>query len=293
MPDGATLAHAEAETAGRYLVPTGPWAEGGIPAFEATGAVRTEVWRIADAVAGTGVMLAVFSGQLEEAGFAPLFTCTTRVCGGFDFRFALDIVPEPTMHVNLADFAFYAARRDTDAGPEYAALMVSLGGGAGFVHLVHVAPEPPEALAGVTLSSRGSDPDPSVDTTAPPANLAAALLEIGRAPLPGITFATGSTAISNPDAQILTDLAGFLRDNPDIVLTLVGHTDAEGALAPNIALSRARADAVRSVLIERYGIASARLSSEGVGFLMPLAPNTTQDGRDVNRRVEAVVINTR
>ena len=60
----------------------------------------------------------------------------------------------------------------------------------------------------------------------------------------------------------------------------------------NINVSRSRAASVRQILIDDYGIAADRLLSEGVGFLMPLALNTTQEGRDVNRRVEAVVINT-
>ncbi|MBF9035147.1 OmpA family protein [Rhodobacterales bacterium HKCCE2091] len=300
LPETAEAVVTETEPYGRSLIPTGPWAGGGMPSFEAEGAIRREVWRIADSQAATGVLLAVLTGQLEEAGFAPIFSCTTRVCGGFDFRYGLDLVPEPEMHVNLADFAFHAARRDGPEGPEYIALVISTGGGEGYVQVTHVAPET-AAFPDPTVSSRAPDAAPEAEPVPLPgtpdsrtgaADLASALSSIGRAPLPGVTFAYGATALADPDLPILQELADYLGANPDVRLTLVGHTDAEGALQSNIAVSRARAAAVRQVLIDRYGIAPARLTAEGVGYLMPLAPNTTQEGRDVNRRVEAVVINT-
>ena len=290
FPEEARQTLTDSQLSGRYLMPTGPWDAGGIPAFEALGHVRRDVWQVADFSAGTGVLLAVLTGQLEEAGFDPIFSCMDRVCGGFDFRFALDITPEPDMHVNLADYAFYAARRDTPDGPEYAALIVSQGGGTGFVETVHVSPQGDE-LAGVTLSSRGPNVQQSSGSQGG-GDLATALSTVGRAPLPGVNFAYGSTDLADPALPILQELAAFLLDNPSVELTLVGHTDAEGGLQSNISVSRARAAAVRRILIEEYGIAGERLLADGVGFLMPLAPNTTQEGRDINRRVEAVVINT-
>lgn len=295
LPDSAEAALNERELAGRYVVPTGPWSGAGMPAFEASGVLTREVWQIADFTAGTGVLLTVLTDQLTEAGFEPLFSCTTQVCGGFDFRFALDVAPEPIMHVNLADFGYYAAWRDAGEGAsDYAILLVSEGGGIGFVQSVHVAPEGAE-IAEVTLSSRSPEQaaeGASVAGPGLPGDLAGALSTIGRAPLPGITFEYGSTQISDTDAPVLGELAQFLDTNPEIRLTLVGHTDAEGSLSSNISVSRARAAAVRDALITQFGIAPNRLSADGVGFLMPLAPNTTQEGRDINRRVEAVVINT-
>lgn len=288
VPEAAEHTYGNAQLAGRFLVPTGPWANGGIPAFEALGTVQRDVWQIPDFTAGTGVLTAVLTGQLQEAGFDPIFACTDQVCGGFDFRFSLDVVPEPEMHVDLSNYAYHAARRDTPEGPEYAVLVVSEGGGAGFVQAVHVTPQTVE-LAEVTLSTR----TPTVQSSGASAgDLSETLTSVGRAPLPGIAFDYGSTVLADPSVPVLQELANFLLDNPDVVLTLVGHTDAEGGLQSNITVSRARANAVRAILIEEYGIAATRLSAEGVGFLMPLALNTTQEGRDINRRVEAVVINT-
>ncbi|MBF9031289.1 OmpA family protein [Rhodobacterales bacterium HKCCE3408] len=294
LPETAEETLTETERQGSYLIPTAPWDGTGMPAFEAEGNVRREVWRIDDFAGGTGVLLAVLSGQLDDQGFDTIFSCTARICGGFDFRYALDIAPEPEMHVNMADYAFHAARRATPDGPEYVALMVSQGGGSGFVQVVDVVPATAE-MSDVTLSTRQPDaPDetPAIEAPAMPATLAGALTEIGRAPLPGVTFDYGATDLADTDLPILAELASYLEDNPGIRLTLVGHTDAEGGLAGNIAVSRARAQSVRRALIDDYGISGDRLSAEGIGYLMPLAPNTTEEGRDINRRVEAVVINT-
>ena len=79
---------------------------------------------------------------------------------------------------------------------------------------------------------------------------------------------------------------------PATKVMLVGHTDAEGPLGQNIELSRARANSVRARLISDYGVSEAQVAADGVGFLMPLAPNTSEEGRQLNRRVEAVLIDT-
>ena len=81
--------------------------------------------------------------------------------------------------------------------------------------------------------------------------------------------------------------------NPDKIVALVGHTDASGSLVANIALSERRAELVRQALIDRYSVEEARLTSEGVGYLAPRAPNQTEEGRQKNRRVEAIVTSTR
>ena len=73
---------------------------------------------------------------------------------------------------------------------------------------------------------------------------------------------------------------------------LVGHTDAEGSLEANRALSERRALAVVERLVASHGIAPERLRAEGVGYLVPRAPNTTEEGRARNRRVEVVKVET-
>ncbi len=80
---------------------------------------------------------------------------------------------------------------------------------------------------------------------------------------------------------------------PCLRAALVGHTDASGSLAANIALSERRAEAVAEVLVSTHGADSNRVAAKGVGFLAPRATNQTEDGRQKNRRVEVIVTSTR
>ncbi len=90
-------------------------------------------------------------------------------------------------------------------------------------------------------------------------------------------------------------LAHYSASNSDVLFTairimLVGHTDSVGGLDPNIALSRDRAASVRQRLIDAYGVAPNRLEAQGMGYLAPIASNLTAQGRETNRRVEAVLL---
>jgi outer membrane protein OmpA-like peptidoglycan-associated protein len=67
---------------------------------------------------------------------------------------------------------------------------------------------------------------------------------------------------------------------------VVGHTDNVGGYDSNLDLSRARAAAVVSALVKEYDINPQRLRASGVGFLAPVASNSSEEGRAKNRRVE-------
>ncbi len=115
---------------------------------------------------------------------------------------------------------------------------------------------------------------------------ASQLRDTGRGILYGITFDTGLATI-RPDAFPTLDvLAKQLRADPQLRLTIEGHTDDVGSEEANLKLARQRAEAVRQSLIARYGIDGRRLLAVGRGEAQPLAPNDTQAGRAANRRVE-------
>jgi outer membrane protein OmpA-like peptidoglycan-associated protein len=63
-----------------------------------------------------------------------------------------------------------------------------------------------------------------------------------------------------------------------------GHTDADGSPEHNFSLSEERANKVRSYLVE-HGIAGNRVDAKGYGMTLPIAPNTTTEGKKLNRRV--------
>ena len=83
----------------------------------------------------------------------------------------------------------------------------------------------------------------------------------------------------------------YLLKHPDASVILVGHTDTVGKLEANIKLSKDRAQAVTERLIKKYGVKSDQLSSDGVGYLSPITSNETEQGRDMNRRVEVILEN--
>ncbi len=87
----------------------------------------------------------------------------------------------------------------------------------------------------------------------------------------------------------LDKLVNILQKNPTITIDIQGHTDAEGSENYNLELSDNRAAAVRAYLVNQ-GIDETRLQSQGFGLAKPKADNTTEEGRQENRRVEFVVI---
>ena len=107
-----------------------------------------------------------------------------------------------------------------------------------------------------------------------------------------LRFETGSSALGDGEYESLAALADYLKSDGTKRVALVGHTDAEGSLAANIAVSKRRATSVLERLVTSYGVAAAQLEAEGMGYLAPIASNQTDQGRTVNRRVEAILVST-
>lgn len=107
-----------------------------------------------------------------------------------------------------------------------------------------------------------------------------------RAEATGVYFATGSADLLAASRPALASMAGVLKAHPDWSVTIEGHTDNVGDDAKNLALSRARAAAVKAELTQRLGIDAARVKADGFGSKRPVDTNATPDGRARNRRVE-------
>jgi OmpA-OmpF porin, OOP family len=100
-----------------------------------------------------------------------------------------------------------------------------------------------------------------------------------------IEFESNKATLKPTGKAILDEMAAALLKIGGKKVELIGHTDAQGRPASNLALSQARAQAVRLYLIEK-GVAPALLSATGVGASNPIAANDTEDGRARNRRIE-------
>lgn len=104
-----------------------------------------------------------------------------------------------------------------------------------------------------------------------------------------IRFEPTSADIVAESAAILVSVAETLNTIPDIQVEVVGHTDTAGALAANQVLSLQRAEAVVARLGE-LGVDVSRLSARGEGEAIPIASNSTPEGREQNRRIEFRVV---
>lgn len=266
-----------------YALPTGPFEAGRLPVRPLEGRVARRAWRLDGQDQTTLQLFAPLREQIEAAGYNVLFECADAACGGFDFRFETEVLPAPAMYVSLADFRFLAARKGAQ---DHLSLLVSRTGNAGFVQMVRVTG--PDA-APVSVTTR---PVTSVVAVNSADGLGAQLVSQGFAVLPDLEFATGSSELSEGSYASLTALAAFMRDNAQARIALVGHTDAVGALDGNIALSKRRAASVLERLVAEHGIERDRMAAEGMGYLSPVAPNTTPEGREANRRVEVILLNT-
>ncbi len=99
-----------------------------------------------------------------------------------------------------------------------------------------------------------------------------------------VKFKTNSAEFSDADGEV-KKLAEFLNTYQDTSVIVEGHTDDRGAAAYNKSLSQKRADAVKAMLVDSYGIAASRVEAVGYGEEQPVASNDTAEGRAQNRRV--------
>jgi OOP family OmpA-OmpF porin len=108
----------------------------------------------------------------------------------------------------------------------------------------------------------------------------------GRAAVYGIYFDFDKATLKPESGPVLAEIAALLAKNPAWTLSVEGHTDNIGTDARNLALSEARAGAVKRALVEAHGVSAARLTTAGFGASKPVEPNATLAGRARNRRVE-------
>jgi outer membrane protein OmpA-like peptidoglycan-associated protein len=115
-------------------------------------------------------------------------------------------------------------------------------------------------------------------------------IEIGQSvAIEYIYFETGRSVLMPESFRSLNALVDFLKQYPNLVVEIGGHTDSTGSAAINQKLSEERAEAVASYAISE-GIAAGRIVSRGHGPAKPVAGNETEEGRARNRRVDFTII---
>ena len=217
-----------------------------------------------------------YQGALKKAGFDTLFACGPQDCvgagsssgrvygnGDYDDYWGPD-----------HGIRYVSAKLGRAEGDVYVSLLVDDQGGLGGpgVDLYVIETKPMEAdLIAVNAASLASD-----------------INRTGHASVYGIYFDTGKADIKPESEATLKEIAKLLGGDAKLKLYVVGHTDNQGALDPNMDLSRRRAEAAMAALTGKYGVAAGRLRAYGSGPYAPVASNDSEDGRAKNRRVELV-----
>jgi outer membrane protein OmpA-like peptidoglycan-associated protein len=267
----------------RYTLPLGP-ADKSESRFQKQQDVEGKVTKTSYYAPPGSSALAVFRSYqtaLQGAGFQTAFTCSGKQCSP-DGRIQYAI--KSTRNANyIADFGGHSWDDDEaylltahDVKDDvYAVVYTShLYGDSQVISLVDVIEVKPLAAGLVAV----------VDAK----QMAEDIGRVGHVALYGIYFDTGKATLKPESKASLDEIAKLLQQQPSLRLHVVGHTDNVGALPANMTLSKQRADAVVNALATDYKIAPSRLIGNGVGPLAPVAPNSTDEGRQKNRRVELV-----
>ncbi|TDF34457.1 OmpA family protein [Alteromonadaceae bacterium M269] len=104
-----------------------------------------------------------------------------------------------------------------------------------------------------------------------------------------VQFANNSAEIDQPGHSDFVEFAAFLKRFPETQAEIAGHSSKAGAADYNLQLSQRRADAVKDLMVNRYGISASRLNAVGYGEERPLDNSGTAEAARKNRRIEAIV----
>jgi len=229
-------------------------------------------------------MLQVFrnyEAALERDGYEAVFHCLRAACkeGAFDnvamalSAAGIEDYPSTIHNSMVIEMGYLVGRKTTGEGQVHIVVATGDGDPGDAAHYaLHVVESAALELDKVSASQIADD-----------------LRGTGKATLYGIYFDTDMAVVKPESDPAIEAVAEFLASDASARLFVVGHTDGSGAYDHNLDLSSRRAQAVVAVLVERFGVAGARLTPAGAGPLAPVAANTSEDGRALNRRVELVL----
>ena len=102
----------------------------------------------------------------------------------------------------------------------------------------------------------------------------------------GIYFDVNKDAVKSESYGTIKQIADILKENADVKIKIVGHTDSDGDDKSNLDLSQRRAAAVKNVIVKEFGIDASRIETDGKGESEPVAKNDSVINKALNRRVE-------
>ena len=246
-------------------------------------------------------VIRTYQKELKEQKVIELYQCKLAECGGSSTRgsgggggiMSLSMFLWPSDNIKDGNFSNgscaqtmsisdqrYSLLELPDSGTYISVLAYQLGGGT-FCN----------AIAGRTVAIVDIvqvEEMESTMVTVDSEEMASKISDTGKIALYGIHFDSDKAELKSSSKDTLDQINVLLKDDPDLKLLIVGHTDSIGSYEFNLDLSQRRATAVVRALSSDYGVNSQRLFAVGVSFASPVASNKSEEGRAENRRVELV-----
>ncbi len=214
-----------------------------------------------------------YLGALVKEGFETVFSCEKAKCGKYVREIGNQLAVANNVY-NAYHHPRYLLMKNIEEGvATYVALFVGDYQAKAYIQLAIVRTE---SLQKGLITSNS-------------AQIQKQLEQQGKASIYGIFFDYDKASVTEASKPALDEISKLLNKNKQLKLYVVGHTDDKGSTDYNIKLSSRRAAAVVANLVGNYGIAKNRLSAYGVGPYSPAASNSSEYGRQLNRRVELVV----
>jgi OOP family OmpA-OmpF porin len=286
--EGACLFGAEDAGFVKYPLPTGPMEGRAFTRFDTLEGQLQRRLYVGPEGASAADVFGNYRAALAAAGFTTVFECAGRECGSPNALLGKIVIYGPDRKLkNLgaaSEFALYVDKDEhflsakSADGARYIAVYTALNqkkpitGQAAGRAAVHI-----DLLTTAALEAR------MIDAAA----MAKGLSDEGHVAVDNVYFDFGTATLTPEAAPALAEMVKLLTDNPELKVYIVGHTDWVGEADTNLTLSRKRAESVVAALVAD-GIVEPRLRASGVGMLSPRASNTTDAGRQLNRRVELV-----
>jgi outer membrane protein OmpA-like peptidoglycan-associated protein len=251
----------------------------------------TRILYIAPPERSTLEVLRNYEQELKKAGFQTLFSCSTTTCSPQENGMISFLYPTsrsqtlqgrdlPLVLTVPQEQRYIVAKRASAQGDLFASVLVAKDANPGVPRTNNRVVVLLEVIETAAMDTGLVTVDAGV--------MAKEIEATGHVALYGIHFDTNRAELKPESDGALQEIAKLLKQDTNLRLLVVGHTDSVGGVDVNMALSERRAAAVLQALTSRHGIAPARLRAVGVGMAAPVAPNETESGRAKNRRVELV-----
>ena len=285
IPEGAIQTEALTVANTDLVIPVGVWSiSSGVPTRIVSGGLQRQIFKLPKSGLTEQQISAPIVAALDQAGFDMLLSCQGLQCGGFDFHTTAPMAQPPAIFIDLRSFVAMTFR---NAQGDFVFAVISRFALDTYIQIDHMTARQldiPSTSRQIALRLQNT-----LDRSADPSDYPSTLEQGGAIILSDLTFNSGSATLGAQDYDSLAALARYLKTHPTSKIILIGHSDAVGSLQGNISLSQKRAASVRTKMINDHGINPDRILAQGVGYLAPIAPNTTDENREKNRRVEAIL----